>query len=52
MAPLPGRRPGLFRRCRQHRIEAPEAFGAYLLLMMAQWRNEGQPLPDNDRKLA
>ncbi|HIN20997.1 MAG TPA: DUF1376 domain-containing protein [Rhodospirillales bacterium] len=33
-------------------MEAPEAFGAYLLLMTAQWRNEGQPLPDNDRKLA
>lgn len=30
----------------------PETFGAYLLLMMAQWRNNGRPLPDKDQKLA
>lgn len=29
-----------------------EQFGAYLLLLFATWRNNGKPLPDDDRKLA
>ena len=29
-----------------------EQFGAYLLLLCAQWRNNGQPLPDDDARLA
>lgn len=29
-----------------------EAFGAYHLLLYATWRNNGRPLPDDDRKLA
>jgi len=29
-----------------------ERFGAYLLLLFATWRNNGKPLPDDDRKLA
>jgi len=29
-----------------------EAFGAYMLLMIAQWQNNGRPLPNDDHKLA
>src|SRR6185369_10238940 len=29
-----------------------DEFGAYCLLLFATWRNNGQPLPDDDRKLA
>jgi uncharacterized protein YdaU (DUF1376 family) len=29
-----------------------EQFGAYLLLLFATWRNNGNPLPDDPRKLA
>jgi len=29
-----------------------EQLGAYLLLLFATWRNNGKPLPDDDRKLA
>jgi len=29
-----------------------EQFGAYLLLLFATWRNNGEPLPDDDAKLA
>ena len=29
-----------------------EEFGAYLLLLFATWRNNGNPLPDDPRKLA
>ena len=30
----------------------PDEFGAYVLLMMAQWRGGGRPLPADDTKLA
>ena len=29
-----------------------DEFGAYCLLLFATWRNNGQPLPDDDRSLA
>jgi uncharacterized protein YdaU (DUF1376 family) len=29
-----------------------DEFGAYCLLLFATWRNNGEPLPDDDRKLA
>lgn len=29
-----------------------EEFGAYCLLLFATWRNNGQPLPDEDRRLS
>ncbi|MEM7173624.1 MAG: YdaU family protein [Pseudomonadota bacterium] len=31
---------------------SPEEFGAYHLLLYATWRNNGHPLPDEDKRLA
>src|SRR5262245_30403304 len=31
---------------------SPREFGCYVLLLIATWRNNGQPFPDNDKVLA